>query len=214
LIKIILVDDHQLVRMGIQHMLADAKGIKVVGEAPTGKEALQLVRNIPVDLVLLDLKLPDLSGLEVARRLLAHNPDIKILVVTSAVNDLFPFRLLEAGVRGYITKEASKEELIDSIKKVAVGQRVISPRVATNLALAKTSTNGTNSFDKLSNKEMEVLLMIVRGVEVKEIAASMHLSPKTVNSYRYRIFDKMDVRNDIELTLKAIQHGVIEIEEV
>lgn len=213
MIKIILIDDHALVRQGIRHMLQDAKEIQIIGEAGTGTEAVQLVREVHPNVVLLDFKLPDISGLEVTTRLLRIDPSLKILVVSSAINDLFPFRLLEAGAQGYLTKDASRDELIRGIKAVNNGLRVISPEVASRLALAKIDVKSNHSFHELTDREMEVMMMVIRGDLVKDIAERLFLSPKTVHSYRSRIFEKLHVENDVALTLLAIREGLITLEE-
>ncbi len=213
MIKTILIEDHSLVRAGIRQMLKEVKGIQVVGEAGTGNEGVQLVRDLHPHVVILDFKLPDISGLEVTNKLLRIDPDIKILIVSSAINNLFPFRLLEAGAQGYLTKDTSKEELVRAIKAVSVGQRVISPEIASRLALAKVDHKSDAAFHDLSDREMEVMMMVIRGVLVKDIADKLHLSPKTVHSYRSRIFEKLNVKNDVALTLLAIRHGVIGLEE-
>lgn len=212
MIKIILVDDHELVRKGVGHILNNTNGMQVIAEVGNGTDAIKQVRALDPDIVLLDLKLPDISGLEVTEKLLRYNPDIKIIVLSAVKNDLYPFRLLEAGARGYLTKQCSPDELVSAVKTVHAGQRMISPAIAHQLAIAKIEGKSDSKFGKLSNKEMEVMSMVVRGEPVNDIANQLNLSPKTVNSYRYRIFDKLDIQNDVELTLLAIQHGMIDID--
>ncbi len=212
--SVIIVDDHELVRAGIKQILANAKGINVIAEANNGSDAIQLIRQHNPDIVLLDLKLPDLSGLEVTEKLMRTNPDLKIIVVTSVTNDLFPFRLLQAGASGYMTKNSTQDEIINAIQSVKSGKRYISPQIANQLVLSKMAGKRKESpFDTLSNKEMEVMLMVCRGLSVKVIAEKLHLSPKTINSYRYRIFEKLDVNNDIEMMLQAIRYGVVDIDK-
>lgn len=213
MIKIVLIDDHVLVRSGIREMLQEVKGISVVGDAGTGREGIELVRRVNPDIVILDLKLPDQTGLEVTQKILRLNPDIKILIVSSVINDLFLFRLLEAGAHGYLTKEAKHEELIHAIKTISSGQRVISPQLAKRLALAKTDYKKDNIFAEISDREMEVMLMVVRGVPVKEMAEKLNISHKTVHSYRSRIFEKLNVKSDLAVTLLAIHHGLIVLED-
>jgi len=214
LIKTVLIDDHALVRSGIREMLQEVKGISVVGDTGPGREGIELVRRHNPDLVILDLKLPDQTGLEVTQKILRINPDIKVLIVSSVVNDLFLFRLLEAGAQGYLTKEAKQEELVQAIKSVCAGQRVISPQLAKRLALAKTDYKKDNVFADISEREMEVLMMVVRGVSVKIMAEKLNISHKTVHSYRSRIFEKLDVKSDLAVTLLAIHHGLVVLEEL
>ncbi len=213
MIRIIIVDDHVLVRAGMREMLQEVKGISVVGDAGTGSEGIELVRRFDPDLVILDLKLPDQPGLEVTQKILKIKPDIKILVVSSVVNDLFLFRLLEAGAQGYLTKDAKKEELIQAIKSVYTGQRVISQQLAKRLALAKTDYKKDNIFADISEREMEVMMMLIRGVPVKEMAEKLNISHKTIHSYRSRIFEKLNVKTDLAVTLLAIHHGLILLEQ-
>jgi two-component system invasion response regulator UvrY len=214
LIKIILIDDHVLVRAGMREMLQEVKGISVIGDTGTGSEGVEMVRRLDPDLIILDLKLPDQPGLEVTQKILKIKPDIKILVVSSIVNDLFLFRLLEAGAQGYLTKDAKKEELIQAIKAVYSGQRVISPQLAKRLALAKTDYKKDNIFADISEREMEVMMMLIQGIPVKEMAEKLNISHKTVHSYRSRIFEKLNVKSDLAVTLLAIHHGLITLEEV
>lgn len=212
MITIILVDDHALVRQGLRYLFQNTE-IQIIGESGSGIEAIQLVRSLRPDVVLLDFRLPDISGLEVTTRLLRLEPDAKILILSSAIHDLFPFRLLEAGAQGYLTKDATKDELVQGIKKVYSGQHIISPEVASRLALAKIDLKKDSFFQSLSHREMEVMMMIIRGDLIKDISDRLFLSPKTVHSYRSRIFEKMGVENDVELTLLAIRKGIISMEE-
>lgn len=214
MIKVVLVDDHFLVRAGFRQMIEAEKNIQVIGEAGTGMEGIRLVRSVKPDIVLLDIKLPDISGLEVTHKILTQESPPKILIVSAITNDLFPFRILEAGAHGYITKNASQEELINAIKTVNNNQRYISAEVAHKLALSRLSANMPVNFSSLSDRETEVMLMVIRQVSVKEIAQKLHLSAKTVHSYRSRIFEKLHVKNDTALTLLAIKQGIVEIEEV
>lgn len=211
MINVLLIDDHVLVRSGIREILQEVKGISVIGEASTGSEGLELTQRLNPDLIVLDLKLPDQSGLEVTQKVLRLNPDIKILVVSSVVNDLFLFRLLEAGANGYITKEAKPEIFIQAIKSVLDGKTVIDPQLAKRLALAKTVYKKDNVFADISEREMEVMMMLIRGVPVKEMAEELKISYKTIHSYRNRIFEKLNVKTDLAVTLLAIQHGLITI---
>lgn len=213
MIKAVLIDDHTLVRSGLREILQETKEIKVVGDAGTGREGIELVRRFDPDLVILDLKLPDQTGLEVTQKLLRLKPDVKILIVSSVVHDLSVFRLLEAGAHGYLTKETKQDELLQAIKTVCAGQRVISPQLAKRLALTKTNYKKDNIFSEISEREMEVMMLIVRGVSVKGISEKLNISQKTVHSYRSRIFDKLNVDSDLAVTLLAIHHGLIVLDE-
>lgn len=214
LINVILVDDHDLVRSGIRRILDDVPGIKVIGEARSGEESVKVVRKLKPQVVLMDVKMPGIGGFEATRKILRVDPDIKVLVVTICNNDLYPARLLQIGASGYITKGSTMEEMIQAIRAVHAGQRYISPEIASRLAFKHVSDADESPFEMLSERELQVMLMITMGMKVQEIADKLCLSPKTVNSYRYRIFEKLKVKNDVELTLLAIRHGLVESEEV
>ena len=211
-INVLLVDDHDLVRTAIRNLLANVAGIRVVGEARTGEEAIKLCRKQNPQVVLMDVKMPGIGGFEATRKLLRHNPDLKVLVLTSCNNDIYPARLLQIGASGYITKGSTMEEMVQAILAVKSGQRYISPDIASRLAFKHVSSNEESPFDALSERELQVMLMITKGAKVQDIAEKLCLSPKTVNSYRYRIFEKLNVANDVELTLLALRHGLVESE--
>jgi len=211
-VNLLLVDDHQLIRDLIKRMLESAKGIKVVGEAADGEEALKLVRECHPQVVLMDLNMPGIGGLETTHKMLRFDSSIKILVITAQEDQLFPSRLLQAGAYGYLTKGASKDELITAIKTVQSGQRYISPDIANQLALTHINDDHNFVFNELTDRELEIMLMIVRGRNASDIAKTLHLSTKTVNSYRYRMFDKLKVKSDVELTLLAIKEGVVDVQ--
>jgi len=212
-INVLIVDDHDLVRTGIRRILDDVSGIKVVGEAKTGEEAVKLGRKLKPQVVLMDVKMPGIGGYEATRKLLRIDPDMKVLIVTICDNDFYPSRLLQVGAAGYLTKGASMEEMIQAIRAVFSGQRYISPEIASKLAFKHVSDDEESPFDALSERELQVMLMITMGMKVQDIAEKLCLSPKTVNSYRYRIFQKLKVKNDVELTLLAIRHGLVESED-
>ena len=208
-IKVILVDDHDLVRTGIKLILQNAPGVSVVGEASTGEEAVKLARETPHDVILLDVMMPGIGGLGATSRLKRACPDTKILIVTICNNEHFPSKLLQAGASGYLTKGASQQEIIQAIRAVHTGQLYLSQDIANLLAVKHLSDKGENPFDQLSERELQVSLMIASGVKVQDISTMLHLSPKTVNSYRYRVFEKTGVENDVSLALLAMRHGLI-----
>lgn len=214
LIKVLVVDDHDLVRMGISRMLADVNDIQVVGEAGSGEEALALVRRTEVDVILMDVRMPGMGGLEATRKLLNRCPEAKVIAVSALDDDLFPGRLMQAGAKGYVTKGADLEEMVKAIRTVYAGEAYISNSTATKLALrnVKGKTDKTSPFDILSERELQTAIMIVNGCKVAEIAETLSVSPKTVNSYRYRIFDKLGIESDVELTLLAVKHQLLDPE--
>jgi len=212
-INVLLVDDHDLVRAGIKRILEDVSGVKVIAEARTGEEALRLGRQLKPNVVLMDVKMPGIGGFEATRKLLRIDPDIKVLIVTTCNNDIYPARLLQVGAAGYLTKGSSMNEMIQAIRAVHAGQRYISPEIASRLAFRHVADQEDSPFESLSERELQVMLMITKGTKVQDIAENLCLSPKTVNSYRYRIFEKLSVNNDVELTLLAIRHGLVEAEQ-
>ncbi len=214
MINVLVVDDHGLVRRGIRRILDDISGIRVVAEAKDGEEALKLARKLKPEVVLMDVKMPGIGGFEATRKLIRLDPDIKVLICTICTNDLYPSRLLHLGAAGYLTKDADPEEMVQAIRSVHVGARYISPEIARRLAFKHVSDSGESPFETLSERELQVMMMITKGAKVQDIADKLCLSPKTVNSYRYRIFEKLNVQNDVELTLLAIRHGLIETEEL
>jgi len=213
MIKILLVDDHDLVRLGIKKLLGDVGNINIVGEASSGEEAIKLVPQVKPDVILMDVKMPGMGGLEATKRIVKSHPDIKILVVTVYGDEPYPTRVLQAGASGYMTKGVGLDEMIQAIKTVYSGRRYLSPEVAQQLALKHLTHDDESPFDSLSEREMQVLIMIASGQKVNEVADQLCLSPKTVNSYRYRLFDKLGIDSDVELTHLAIRHKLIDVEE-
>lgn len=210
MIQILIVDDHDLVRMGLSRMLDDASGITVVAQAACGEAAIDICRKQAIDVVLMDVRMPGIGGLEATRRIHQNNRDIKVIAVTICNDDLFPTKLMEAGAAGYVTKGIGIEEMLKAIKTVAQGQRYISPDIAQLLALKSLNPKNMSPFDILSAREMQIALMVVGCEKVQAISDQLSLSPKTVNSYRYRIFEKLHISSDVELTHLAIRNRVIE----
>jgi len=213
-IKVLVVDDHDLVRMGITRMLTDISGIKVVGDAASGEDALRLARDLHPQVVLMDVKMPGIGGLEATRKLLRQDPDVRVVAVTVCDEEPFPSRLLKAGAAGYLTKGAALDEMVKAIRAVAAGQRYISPEIAQQLALKNLDDEKGSPFELLSEREMQITMMIVNCQKVQEISDRLFLSPKTVNSYRYRIFEKLGIDSDVELTLLAVRHGLLSTDVV
>lgn len=212
-IRVVVADDHDLVRVGIVRMLQDVPGIDVVGEACTGEEAIQYARSLKPDVVLMDIKMPGIGGLEATRKLHQSCPEIKVVAVSALGDGPFPAKLLKAGAVGYLTKGAELFEMVTAIKHAVVGKRYLAPEVAQSMAL--NSLNPDQSpFDQLSERELQICLMVVNGEKVPSISEKLCVSPKTVNSYRYRIFEKLAIDGDVDLTRLAIRHGILDLQEV
>ena len=212
MIKVLIVDDHQLVRIGTSRLLEDVEGLEIVANAESGEQAIELMQQLSPDVVLMDVQMPGIGGLEATRRCLRIDPDVKIIAVTMHEDEPYPSKLFKVGVSGYITKKANMEEMVRAIKKVMAGERYISSDVAQQLALRPFSDKAASPFEQLSSREMQITLMVIMGHKVNEISERLSLSPKTINSYRYRIFEKLNVNNDVSLTKLAIMHGIIDAE--
>ncbi|TAK77112.1 MAG: two-component system response regulator UvrY [Gammaproteobacteria bacterium] len=210
MIKVLLVDDQPLVRTGIKRLLQDAPGIKVVGEANNGEEAFQLAKELAPDVVVMDVNMPGIGGLGATQKMKRHNMDIKILALTIYEGEPYPSRLLQAGASGYITKGCDIEEMIRAIRAINSGQCYITPKIAQQIAIKRVTKKETSPLDLLSERELQIMLMITQGQKVQDISKKLCLSPKTVNSYRYRIFEKLHINSDVELTLMAMHLGMIE----
>ncbi|MFH1275278.1 MAG: UvrY/SirA/GacA family response regulator transcription factor [Pseudomonadota bacterium] len=211
MIRVLVVDDHDLVRTGISRMLADISGLQVIGQADSGEDAIRKARELKPDVVLMDVKMPGIGGLEATRKLLRSYPDLKVIAVTICEEDPFPTRLLQAGAAGYLTKGAALEEMVQAIRMVFGGQRYISPQIAQQLALKSFQPQLSESpFDLLSEREIQIALMIANCQKVQSISDKLCLSPKTVNTYRYRIFEKLSITSDVELSLLAVRHGMVD----
>lgn len=215
MIRVLVVDDHDLVRMGIVSLLSGSNKIQVVAEASSGEEAIELAKHHEPDVVLMDIRMPGMGGLEATRKILRQNEDVRVIAVTACAEDPFASRLLQAGAAGYMTKGATADEMIMAVLKVKSGQRYISPEIAQRMALKPFATQeDVCPFDLLSDREMQISILIVNCVKVQEISDQLFLSPKTVNTYRYRIFEKLDITSDVELTRLAIRHGIIDTESL
>lgn len=213
MIKVLVVDDHDLVRMGISRMLADNPEIEVIAEADSGDTAIQLSRELMPDVVLLDVNMPNIGGVEATKRIKQLNSDIKVLAVSSITKQPYPSMLLKAGVNGYITKGTPLDEMIKAVKKVNTGGRYFSSEVAEQLADVLLSDNASSPFDLLSEREKQVAMMVVNCQSPQEIADQLFVSVKTINTYRYRIFEKLGVDSDVKLTHLAMRNGLISLEK-
>jgi two-component system invasion response regulator UvrY len=212
LISVLLVDDHELVRAGIRRILEDIKGIKVVGEAQCGEDAVKWCRSNSADIVLMDMNMPGIGGLEATRKIVRYAPDIKVIMLTIHTENPLPAKVMQAGAAGYLSKGAAPQEVVNAIRSVHAGQRYIASDIAQQMALSQLEPQAENPFSTLSERELQIMLMITKGKKVNEISEQLNLSPKTVNSYRYRMFSKLNISGDVELTHLAIRHGLFNAE--
>lgn len=209
--SILLVDDQRLVRSGISRLLADEADLDVIGEVNSGEEAVDFIRNNPnetPDIVLMDARLPGMGGIEASRAILEIAPGVKVMAMSSVATGVIPSQMLRAGAQAFVTKSIEVEELLRALRMVGEGQRYVSPEVATHLALDPFSHDGASIFDRLSRREMQIAQLLTDGKKVSQISGHLELSPKTVYSYRYRIFEKLGISSDVELTILAVKHGL------
>lgn len=211
MIRVLLVDDHELVRTGFRHILEEAKDIEVMAEVSSGEEAIAFVRTTLPDLVLMDVNMPGIGGIEATRKLLRINENLKVIALTVHSDSPFPTQLHEAGALGYLTKGCPAEEMFKAIRMVASGKPYISNEVSQKLALAQMSGHSEEQpFEKITQREMQVMMMITQGTKTQEISEALCLSPKTVSTYRHRLYEKLEVESDVDLTHFAIRHGLVE----
>lgn len=209
MIKVLIADDHHLVRTSIAHLLNEECDIKVVGEVDDGESAVTQCRRLKPDVVVMDIRMPGIGGLEATRRIHRTMEDVKVLILTAHIEDSALRLMLEAGAIGFLSKGADTSEMTDAIRQVFHGKRYVSQEIAQRLALSHF-TDEDNPFRHLSHRELQIALMIVNCQRVQDISDRLHLSPKTVNTYRYRLFDKLEVATDVELTHLALRHGLVE----
>jgi len=210
MIKLLVVDDHPVVRQGIRQMLAETNDIVVGNEAVNGTEALDRVRSDEWDVILLDLSMPGSDGLELVKQFRAERPRTPILILSMHPEDQFAMRAIRAGASGYLTKNSAPTELVTAIRRVAGGAHYLSPWLAERLAREISGEPTKPLHEQLSDREYQIMLKIASGTSVKEIAAELGLSPKTVGTYRFRLTRKMQLTTDAELTGYVFRNRLLE----
>lgn len=212
-ITVLLADDHRIVREGLKRILQGAAEITVVGEADNGHAAMELVRELLPRVVVLDLSMPGLSGMELLRRLKSEFPDIRVLILTMHVEEQYAMRAFRSGANGYLTKDSAAPELVAAIRKVACGGGYVSPGMAERLALELNGLKSVEPHTLLTDREFEVFRMIGTGKRLTEIADAMHLSVKTVSTHKTRILEKMGLDNAAALIKYGLQHRLLDESE-
>jgi DNA-binding NarL/FixJ family response regulator len=208
-IRVYLIDDHALVRTGMKMILASELDIEVLGDADNGEDALPQIRRLRPDVVLCDLHLPGLSGLEITERITRSDLETRVIIVSVLEDGPLPKRLLEAGASGYIGKAGDAAELLRAVRDVARGKRYLGSNVAQNLALS--NVGGEHSpLDDLSPRELEVAMLLVQGLRQEDIAKRLSLSAKTVNTHKTRLFQKLAVQDNIALARLCAQYGLLD----
>ena len=210
MIKILVVDDHAIVRDGLKRIFVDTPDMVVADEASNGEEVINKVGNNDYDLVLLDISLPGRDGLDVLKQLKCTNPKIPILILSMYPEEHYAVRSLRAGASGYLTKQSSSDELIGAIRKVAQGRRYITPSLAEKLAFDLGVDVRKLPHERLSDREYQVMCMIGSGQTVREIAETLSLSIRTISTHRAHILNKMEMKNNAQLTYYAIKNALVE----
>ncbi len=208
-ISILIADDHDIVRIGLRHMLEVIEAFSIIGEAASGEDALEKAVELKPDIVLMDVRMPGIGGIEATHRMERRSPISRVIALTACADDPFPDLLLEAGARAFLTKDSGLDELVLAIREVHAGNHYVCRKIAQELALKPLrKRNGAQQspFDELSEREMQVALMIVGCQSAQDIADQLNVSPKTINTYRYRMFEKLGVESDVGLTLLALRH--------
>lgn len=210
-IRVLIVDDHDLVRFGFKSLLGAQAGINVVDTLDSGEETINWCRDNKgnIDVILMDVNMPGIGGMEATHRISKSWPEIGIIIVTVHNDGPLPKQLLNGGARGYLTKGNGVEEMITAIKDVHNGKHYIAKDIAQQLALS-ILPGEVNLIDTLSMRETQVLMMIARGVKTQKISEILNLSPKTISTYRKRLYEKLDVNSDIEMLHLAMKHGVLD----
>lgn len=208
--RILIADDHAVVREGLRQIIATQSDLAVAGEASTGPEVLSKIRSAAYDVVLLDLSMPGRSGLEILGDIKREFPDVRVLILSVHSEELYAVRALKAGASGYLTKESAPEQLVEAIRKVSRGGKYISPSLAERLAFALETDSNSVPHEKLSDREYQVFCMIASGKTVKQIAEELALSVPSVSTYRARILVKMNMKNNAEIARYAIRNGLVD----
>jgi two-component system invasion response regulator UvrY len=208
--RVLIVDDHAIVRAGLKQILADVSDIVVAGEADCASQALRLARQEPWDVVLMDISMPDRSGLEALELLRKEHPGIKVLMLSMHRETQYAVRALKTGAAGYLNKQSAPAQLVDAILTVASGKKYISAEVAQELASQVSGERETAPHETLSNREYQTLCLLASGLTVSAIAEQLSLSVKTISMYRTRLLTKMQMKNNAELTHYAIRHGLVD----
>jgi two-component system, NarL family, invasion response regulator UvrY len=209
-IRVAIVDDHAIVRAGLRQFLAEFIDLRVVAEASNGREALDIVRNELADVILLDISMPDQSGVDALAAIKARAPDLPVLILSSFPEEHYAMTLIRQGAAGYLRKDCDPEEIAKAIRTVALGRRYITGALAERLAAGLMSVDDKPLHEQLSEREFQVFLRLAKGETIGHIAESIFLSVKTVSTYRTRLMEKMALESNSDLTYYALKNGLIQ----
>lgn len=213
MIKILIADDHAVVGGGLKQFLSNVGGFEVAGEARTGRQALDMARAQHWDLLLLDIGLPDLDGIEVLKRIKRDKPELPVLIFSMYSEDEYAVAALDAGSAGYLPKDSAPDEVLAAIRRASGGGRYLSPELSEKLLSGSLSGGRKLPHERLSGREFDVMMMLSRGIPLIEIAERLHLSPKTISTYRTRVLEKLDLKHNTEITRYVLKHKLDHLQE-
>ena len=209
MIRVLIADDHDIVREGVKQIVSETRDIAVEGEARSGADAIAEVRRAKWDVIILDLNLPDRTGLEVLSQIRSIAPHTPVLILSMHQQASYATRALKAGAAGYVSKDSAREHLVNAIRKVAAGERFLTPALAESLAFGLVDDAGDNRHERLSDREFQVLCLIAAGKPPRDIAAELNVSVKTVATHRARLLAKMALKNNAEVVQYALEHDLL-----
>jgi two-component system invasion response regulator UvrY len=210
IVKVGIVDDHAIVRAGLKQFLSEMVDLRVVGEAASGREAIDLVRTTELDVIIMDLSMPGQSGIDALAMIRAKAPDVGILILSGYPEEQYAVNLIRQGASGYLNKECEPMEIVNAIRTIALGRRYISPSVAELIAQQLNRKEGSAAHDLLSEREFQVFLKLAKGETAGDIASALSLSVKTVSTYRTRLMEKMGLASNSDLTYYALKNKLID----
>lgn len=210
MIRVFITDDHAIVRQGLKQILADTSDIAFAGEAETGAGAVQAVRDTPCDVLLLDISLPDRNGIEVLKQIKREHPKLPVLMLSMHMEREFAIRALKAGAAGYLTKQSAPMQLVAAIRHVSAGRKYLTPSIAEEVANALSGSDEQNPHETLSDREYQTMCLIASGKSLSDIASELVISPKTVSVYRARVLEKLNLKNNSDITRYAIRNQLVE----
>ncbi|WP_262316310.1 response regulator [Lacticaseibacillus parakribbianus] len=213
MIKVLIVDDHEMVRLGISTYLGVLPDLEVIGEATDGREGLTMALDLRPDVILMDLVMPNMDGIEATQKILAAWPEARIIILTSFIDDEKVYPAIEAGAASYILKTATAEEIANAIRQTAQGESVLEPQVTTKMMNRLTQKQKPELYDDLTNREREVLMLIAKGKSNQEIATELFITLKTVKTHVSNILAKLEVEDRTQAAIYAFQHGLVQKEQ-